>query len=153
MAERGAGLFLTGLEGVGKTSIACLVAKEARKKGFSGFFTSTFDLRENMRAKVSFDEDRPLFTHCREVDLLVLDSFEEADFQDMFVNLRLVQDLLSARAAQLKVTVVTSRVSPINPAIQQLLSLGTNLVQVQVEGENMRKVQRASLENLIKGQR
>ena len=74
MAEKGAGLLLWGHEGVGKSGAASVIAKEARARGYTVFFTTIVELREAVRERRLFDESSSVLERCRDVNVLVLDT-------------------------------------------------------------------------------
>lgn len=151
MAEKGVGLILFGSAGVGKTGIACLVAKEARKRGFTGYFTTVYELREALRARIGFDEEQSVLERCREVDLLVLDGLAEEDLSELYVNLRSVQDLLAYRGSKLRVSILTTRLPRSHSKLQTFFEgLAAHMVPLHVDGPDMRKKQSEQLAALVK---
>lgn len=154
MAEKGAGLILLGEPGVGKTGIAVLVAKEARKRGFSVFFTTIYELRESLRSRIGFDEEQSMLDRCRDVDVLVLDGFDEADLTEPYVNLRSVQDLLASRGSKLRVSIFTTRLGRAHSKMQGFFdALSTSMVPLHVDGPDLRQRRGEELEELIKPSR
>lgn len=105
----GRGLLLVGEVGTGKTAIAAVVLKYARSIGFPGFFVSFWELREYIRAKVSFDSDQTVFDRCRNVDFLVLDDFGVGDARDISLGDRFLEGLVTYRASRRRVTIITTR--------------------------------------------
>src|SRR5210317_697179 len=55
--DRGDGLLLWGNNGVGKTSVAVLVALEVRRRGASVFFVTAEGLRQSVLNKEPFDDE------------------------------------------------------------------------------------------------
>jgi DNA replication protein DnaC len=153
MAQKGAGLWLRGPAGVGKSAIAALVAKEARALGFTAYYTTVFDLREAVRNKQMYDESLSVADRCRDADVLVLDNFLQADVSDMFVNLRYIEELLVGRGSRLKITVLTSRLSP--PDLKDhsafVSAVEGYLVGISVSGEDLRKKRGQELKAAVLG--
>jgi predicted ATPase len=141
MAQKGAGLWLRGPAGVGKSAIAALVAKEARARGFTAYWTTVFDLREAVINKTMYDESLSVVDRCKDADVLVLDNFLPADIGDRFVNLRYLEELLVGRGSRLKVTVLTSRLSSAELKDQAsfVSAVEGYLVGIAVSGEDLRK--------------
>ena len=71
MVENGVGMIVLGEPGVGKTGIAALVAKEARSRGYVVMFTSVWELRELIRAKVRFDDELSMMQRAADVPVLI----------------------------------------------------------------------------------
>ncbi len=142
-ARRAAGLILWGSEGVGKTSIGALVLKSARAWGCSAYFTTVFDLREALRNKQMHDDqdEVSVFARCKEVDVLVLDNMRLVDENEMYVNFRLIEELLVGRGSRKKLSVLTTRLSykELSERRQFLSASETHRVSVQVTGQDLRK--------------
>ena len=154
MAERGAGLLLWGNSGVGKTAIAALVAKEARTRGFSAFFTSIFDLREALRSRQMFDGESSVLSRCREVDVLVLDNIQLADLSELYVNLRFIEELVVSRGSHLKITILTTRIAREVLTSDHGLFLETiegYLVAMKVDGPDLRMKRSDDLKTVVLG--
>jgi len=113
MIQRGAGLFITGDSGVGKSSVASLVCKEARARGYTAYFTPVWELRECVKARVMFEETTSVLDRCKQVHVLVLDGLAIDDAKDYNLGARRIEELLSFRGAQRLVSIVTTRVSQI----------------------------------------
>lgn len=109
MIRMGAGLWISGDQGVGKTSIAALAAKEARSRGFTVYFTSIWELRECIRSRIGFDDNVTVLGRCQSVDLLVLDELREDDADQHFFGAKQLEELLAHRRAAGKPSIVTTR--------------------------------------------
>lgn len=108
----GMGLLLSGSRGVGKTAIAAIVCKAARTSLRSCLFVTVWDLREMIRARVTFDPDTSMMTRARDVDVLVLDDFRAEEADARFLSLREIEGLVSSRASRQRITVITTRLTP-----------------------------------------
>jgi len=150
--SRGAGLFLTGPSGVGKSGIASLIAKEARARGKTVFFTPVFQLRDAMKAKVLFDEEQSYMQRCRAVDVLVLDNLQPDDLAGF--DARSIEELVTYRKARQKTTVVTSRatISEIRPKSERFLeaTLGA-MVYLPVSGPDLNLESHTALSKEVLG--
>ncbi len=109
MIANGAGLWLTGPKGVGKTSIGALAAKEARSRGFTVYFTSVWELRECIRSRIGFDDNMSILGRCQSVDLLILDELREDDADQHYFGAKQIEELLAHRRAQSRPTILTTR--------------------------------------------
>jgi len=141
MREKGIGLLIHGGSGVGKTSIAALVAKEGRARGYTVLFVGIWELREMMRSRIMFEEGTSIQDRCREVDILVLDSLGLDDATDTWVNERFLEELVNFRRSYRRPTIITSRLSPddLKVPMRRLFdaTLGA-LVPLHVKGENLK---------------
>lgn len=139
MTEKGIGLYIHGASGVGKTSVAALVAKEGRSRGYSVLFVGVWELRELMRSRVMFEDNTSIQQRCREVDILVLDALSPEDAKEMWVNEKFLTDLVSYRRSHKKVTIITSKIDPkvLKSDMRGLFNATTgSLVLMPVTGEN-----------------
>lgn len=133
MAEKGAGLVLWGPVGRGKTSIAVTIAKEARARGYSAYFTSVYELREAIKNKAEFD-DQAILSRCRDVDVLIVDNVEEGDLNiTHYFSMHDLKALVRFRGEHLKITIVTTRQNPAT----DFEGLSTYMVSVPVGGEDL----------------
>jgi len=141
MREKGIGLLIHGEAGVGKTSIAALVAKEGRARGYTALFIGVWELRESMRSRLMFEEGTSIQDRCREVDVLVLDALSEADAKETWVNEKFLEELVNYRRSYHRPTIITTRMPPtelktIMPGLFEA-TLGA-LVSLAVVGENLK---------------
>lgn len=106
----GHGMRLYGAAGVGKTSIAAMIAKEARTWKYTVLFMMIWELREAIRSRIQFDENVSIQDRCREVDFLVLDGFVDDDINERLVNALFLEQLITYRGQRGKVTIITTRI-------------------------------------------
>lgn len=144
--ERGVGLFIVGAGGVGKTSIAALVAKEARMRGHTVFFTPVYAMREAVKARVEFDSDVSYLKRCRDVDVLILDDLTLADLSGF--DARLVDEMVHYRKQCKRLTVITTAEEP-QALLAKAPRLGEvmlgSLVTLEVTGNNLNVTQHEQL--------
>jgi DNA replication protein DnaC len=154
MVAMGAGLWISGSEGTGKTAIAALAAKEARSRGYTVYFMSIWELRECIRSRIEFADDMTVLARCREVDLLVLDELREDDRTAPFLGAKELEELIAHRRADGKVTIVTTRLDS-----EKLVSLFPGLrsaseggmVWFPVAGKNLRSNRQTELTKAVLG--
>jgi len=142
LAPKGVGIVFLGPQGVGKTSLASILLRELRPRGYSGLFLTAWDFREFTRGKVPFDGEQLYGERARTVDLLVLDNLTELDGQDVAWGKRPIEELLSSRASLGRPTIVTTRIGSselASGAWRGLLPLG-RLVPVPVVGPDLSAV-------------
>lgn len=156
MAEKGAGLLLWGHEGVGKSGAATVVAKEARARGYTVFYTSIVELREAVRERRLFDESSSVLERCRDVDVLILDNLQESDVSEPHVNLAVVEDLLVGRGAKLKISILTTRIPFTELAARHesfVRTVSGYVVPMHVDGPDLRERRGEFLHDLVTGKK
>jgi len=111
MVQDHIGLLLYGQPGGGKTTVATLVAKEARTWKFTAFFSMVWELRECIRSRIPFDEHTSIMDRCREVDVLVLDGISHEDIDDKLFGMQTIEKLVIYRGQRRRITVLTTRLT------------------------------------------
>lgn len=146
MISVGSGVFFSGEEGVGKTSAAACILKEAIAAGQSCYFASHPELRD-----IRFDrKDIPLFgngtdgvTVRRKIEtttVLVIDGINDPFFDDKVFGPLQLEELLTKRFSDQLVTVMTTRSSLFKkPEHSSLLgAVKQCMVSVPMAGRNMK---------------
>lgn len=154
MADRGAGLLISGAAGVGKTGIAALACKEARSLRYTVLFMPVWELREHVKAKTSFDSSQTIMERCLAVGLLVLDGLRAEDARDYAFGSRSIEDLVSSRGSRKLLTIVTTRMTAteMREHLPGLVETAQGrLVYLTVEGPNLRSEQNHELQKLVMG--
>lgn len=152
MVENGVGMIVLGEPGVGKTGIAALVAKEARSRGYVVMFTSVWELRELIRAKVRFDDELSMMQRAADVPVLILDDLRPDDVSQSWFGRAEVEALVAQRAAQRKLTVVTTQMTPreLRDHVPGLMASAEEcMLRVAVKGPNLRKARKEELRQLV----
>ena len=156
MREKGIGLLVHGGPGVGKTSIAALVVKEARARGYTALFIGVWELRESMRSRVMFEEGTSIQDRCREVDVLVLDALSPEDSKETWVNEKFLEELVNYRRSYHRVTIITTRLSSkeLKGLMASLFEATVGaLVPLAVVGENLKHRRHDELVQEVFGER
>lgn len=156
MAEKGAGLLLWGSDGVGKSGIAVCVAKEARARGYTVLFTTAAELREAVQEHRAFDDSSSMLARAQEVDVLVLDNLRDVDLAKAFINLTSVEDLMTNRGAQRKISIVTTRIRFSELAAEYesfVRSTAGSLVSLEVTGPDLNEKRSELLHDLVTGKK
>jgi len=109
--DAGDGLLLWGPNGVGKTSIAVLVAFEAMRRGASALFMTSESIRQSYIEGSPFDDDFSMIDRARIVDVLVIDDMAKEHRGDTEFAERMLENLLRQRAAARKTTIITTNLS------------------------------------------
>lgn len=154
MLSRPAGLLLSGSAGVGKSAIAALVCKEARSRGYTGYFTTLWELRESIRARLLFDDEQSLLERCRSVDVLVLDGLRSEDAPEQILGRRTLEELITTRGARKKATFVTTPLDALElrQAFGGLMeSVQGCMVYLPVAGPNLRREKNDELRKAVLG--
>ena len=113
LLRRGIGMVLSGDNGVGKTSIAAVCLKNARKHGATGLFLTAHDYLSGVMNRVRFDDSCTCEERAKAVDFLVLDELGKepivaANERDGFAAM--IEDLVRTRVNNLRCTVITTNV-------------------------------------------
>ena len=150
---QGAGIYLSGAPGVGKTSAAVVLLKAARARFKSGYFARVAELRDAIRLQHDFDADQTVLSRAREVDMLVVDAFSEVDFKLPYFKLEDLMDLVAQRGQRQRVTVVTTTLaeSDVRDASPQFFeTVGAYLMPFKIkETENRRTAKKVELAKLV----
>lgn len=148
-----AGLLLLGPEGVGKTTISAVIAKEARCRGYTVLFIRLWELREMIRARIGYNDDLTISQRVREVDVLVLDDLREEDASEKFFTLAEIVELIKYRRGRCKITIVTSQVaSMIASALKPfVVAMQGILVPFVVDGPNLYESRHEELSRAVLG--
>ena len=159
MAKTGSGLLLSGNPGVGKTSVAACVIKEAVSAGLSSYFVTHAELKE-----LRFEKKETLFgdgsdgiSVRKKIDtaqLLVIDGFNEPFFTDNAFGPIQLEELLIRRSSNKLVTIMTTRSVATwkQENYSGLLDLVTQcMCSVPMMGKNMRDLVREKLQRRVLG--
>ena len=159
MMASGYGLLLWGSNGVGKTSIAAVIAKEAKRAGYSVYFTRAADYRDDVFTGAMFDSELTVRQKARSVDLLVLDDLGKEGKDASGSAERCYEDLVRSRTADLKSTVMTTNLTVEQFSDPDLGGYRTSFLAVMrgsvlptlVEGRDMREDDDSALVDSLTG--
>lgn len=112
MLKRGAGFYLHGPTGVGKTSFGIVLLKAAWERGLRGYYTTVKDLRLSLKEDIAFEGNESVMMHCKDVDLLVLDDLAADDLKTFSLSISEIEHLLSSRASRSRCTILSTRLTP-----------------------------------------
>lgn len=133
---KGVGFLLLGESGTGKTSAAAVLAKAAKARGKSAYFTRIGELRDAMKKDTMFSDDMSVHDRCKTVDFLVLDDLNLEDATLPYLNAVGLTDLVLSRGERYRTTVVTSPCETLQERFPRLFSSAANyLVPVEITGE------------------
>lgn len=142
MLSRGAGFYIHGPSGTGKSSAGVVLLKAAWERNKLGYYTTVKDLRQAIREDYTFDGDESVMARCKEVDVLVLDDLALDDFKNFTLGISEIEHLLTTRFTRSKTTVLATRLTPDAlrteyPSILQ--TMHGNFVSLACNGQNLKK--------------
>lgn len=153
---KGVGLFLWGDNSRGKSHVAAVVLKEARRVGFSGLLISPRHYIDGQITKEWFDEETTLAQRAEEVDFLVLDDmgkeYVKKSGSSGWSESNL-EYLWRERSKHNRVTLVTTNLTDklmkerYGKSIFQLVL--ETLVPLNVKGKNFRVAEHKRLRNML----
>lgn len=153
--ERGVGLLLWGINGVGKTGAAVSIAKEYRRRGYSVLFVEAASLKTLVMEHTMFDDDVSLIERARRVDVLVLDDLGKGVSDNTGFGVKLLDELLRHRNANVKVTIVTTNMNlkalgdELKPSTMHTLK--ECIVPIHCDGADLREEARAENTKMVTG--
>jgi len=161
MIKTGSGLIFLGPPGVGKTSAAVCIVKEAIVARYSVYFATHAEMRELRfsRRDELFGDGTDGITIAKKVeiaDLLVLDGFNEPFFTDKVFGPLQLEELLVYRSSRKLTTMMTTR-SGATLKKEEFTDLFEQISQCMVPlnmgGKNMRDDDRKKLSVRVLGGR
>ncbi len=144
MYSGGRGLLLFGKNGTGKTSMAVLIGKEYRRRGYTVLFMEAADLKRLVIDKEHFDEDETVWERAMSVDVLIIDDFGKGIADRTGFGARLWDELIRGRNSRKLVTFITTNAHPddmceeLDLLVSTMASLQEHTVPVEVEGPDQR---------------
>jgi DNA replication protein DnaC len=153
--KNGYGLILWGHNDTGKTSVSVLIAKEARRRGFSVLFVRAVQYRDFVMQFEKYNESESLKHRCETVDLLILDDLgkESSSLKSKGGSERLFEDLLRERTSNLRSTIITMNSNPekleerYERSFQRMII--ESFVQLKLVGESQRDIEKQKLVKFI----
>ena len=148
MLRRGAGFYLYGSAGVGKTGIGVVLLKAAWERDRTGYFTTIKELRQAVRDEDTFDGSESVLARCKEVDVLVLDDLAPDDFKMFQFGIGEIEHLIASRAMRARTTILTTRLTPDFFRLEYSSILQTmhgSFVALSCTGPNLKEAEDASL--------
>jgi DNA replication protein DnaC len=154
--ERGFGIFFNGKNDVGKTGAACVILKEARRRGFSCLFVRADALRSLIMSNTMFNDAHTWKQRAEMVDLLVIDDLgkEVSGEKSAGGSERLFGELLRERDSNNVSTLITTNTllsdfqKRYKSSMMHLLS--QKFVNVEADGPSLRKENQQQLIDFFK---
>jgi DNA replication protein DnaC len=156
MMSIGAGMFLWGPNGVGKTSIAAVIAKEVRRRGYSVLFVAASGLKRMSIEKEDFGDGQTVMDRARAVDLLIVDDLGKGVQDSTGFGARLLDELIRGRSSEKLAMIVTTNMNPRSQASSELKvstmhSMKECMLPIKIEGEDRREDSKKELKQLLMG--
>lgn len=109
-------MLVVGKAGAGKSSLAVVAGKEARRNGFTVLFVRASELADKLRS----DEEFPgggfsWKARAASVDLLILDSLSPLQSADQYVGDSPLSELVAQRGDRQRATILTFRTAEAKP--------------------------------------
>jgi DNA replication protein DnaC len=155
MVTDGVGLLFWGDNGRGKTCAAVLIAKEARRCGFSVLFVESASLKQSVINNERFD-DVSVWDRARDVEVLVLDDLGKGVQDTTGFGARLLDELLRHRCANKLVTIITTNMNPQDQLAEELkvstiAVLKESVLPVKVVGRDFRDEAKSKVFDVVMG--
>jgi len=157
MLATSSGVLFTGEEGVGKTSAAVCLLKEAMAANFNCYFVTHTEIKELSSERFpslygSGADGITVKRYIETAELVVLDGFN--DFGDKEYGAIQLEELLMRRASQRLTTIMTTRSAETlrhqkNRTLYEAVTYC--MVPVLIEGKNMRDEIRKEKDDRVKG--
>ena len=159
MLDQGYGLLLWGENGVGKTSIAAVIAKETMRLGKSAFFVRAADFRDAVFSGAVYDDYVTVKQRAGEVDLLVIDDIGKEGSDVKGTAERLYEDVVRTRSAERRALILTTNLTQddfVEPAKggyreSMVAVLTASVLPVKVSGSDLREREAERLARLLGG--
>ena len=154
LLSEGKGFLFFGPTGTGKSALASMVARQARSLGMPVYFTTLWELRQNIWAKNSFDSETSVMQRARDVRVLILDDLTVEDAHERVLAWPEIQSLLRERIHGQRPTLLTTRLdtSKLDATFPGFLDLVVgSMVAIEVDGENLREKASQDLERELVG--
>jgi len=161
MVDGGEGLLLWGPNGVGKTSVAALVAFELSRRGGTAYFVTAESLRIASIEKTWFDDETTVMERAQEVELLIIDDLGKEHRSESAYAERLIENLLRVRLANKRSTIITTNLPLVGNREKRVAGLNTvystSMLEVlreatlplEVTGKNQRLTAAAHLQERL----
>lgn len=157
MVSRGVGLLLWSDNGIGKTSIAVVIAKEMCRREKSVLFCEAADLKRAVFEKHMFDEDQSFWDRACSVDVLILDDLGKGVQDSVGAGARLIDEMIRHRNARKLITFITTNMAPSADQLGKELKKSTMevlkecVIPVHVEGKNRRDEIKEEISKILTG--
>lgn len=108
MITNGYGIYLTGMNGVGKTYLACAIGNHAIACGYSVRFLTMAAIIQNEIRGWRDEESASVAEECRNSDLLIIDDIDKVYKTRTGIEISLFDNILRSRVQSKKPCIFTS---------------------------------------------
>jgi len=112
MFRNGVGMYCWGKNGNGKTSAAIVALKSLRQRGITAMYLEYLMIKDYVINKVSFDEYETMWQRAMSVDVLLIDDVGKGVKDTKGTGEEFLKMILKQRSADMKITWMTSQISP-----------------------------------------
>lgn len=141
--DMGVGTLLWGDNGRGKTGMAAVIGKMARRMTRLVLFVECGELKRLAIERVPFDEDQTVWERARDVDVLILDDLGKGTHDRTGYGARLIDDLIRLRSANRRTTIITTNLnmSALKGTLKEstMATLTDCVIPFHVEGPDRRQ--------------
>ena len=157
--SKGIGIYFCGTQGTGKTLVACVILKEAIKRGYRVYFTMLTEVLEKYcDGRYDRDARKEFAQNILEADILVVDDIDKGYISDKSTFIDTAYDyVFRTRANKNLPVIITSNMTQDAFANQKNLVFGKSLlsifdehlVDVLVQGGDRRKKIQTELKEFL----
>jgi DNA replication protein DnaC len=153
MMRTGTGLIVSGSEGVGKSGVAAVIAKEATRWGYSVYIASHEDMQDLRFEDREFADGQTVIARIRSVDLLVLDGFNDDFLEDKKYGPKeldkLVQRRVGARLSMILATRIGMEKFRDEPLRGIRSVMKETCVGIKISGNDLREVASCEMQKRV----
>ena len=149
----GTGLLLWGKNGHGKTGMAVVFAKWARRYGYKVLFMEAAEMKRCVIERVAFDEEETMWERASAVDMLVIDDLGKGVKDGTGFGARMMDQLIRHRSANGRSIIITTNMDleqleeELKPSTMH--SIKECVIPVMVEGVDRRDESKTILRDLF----
>jgi len=121
--------YIGGKVGSGKSHICTAITTEIIRKGNEGIYIRWRDFLHQIKANMNTDEYEKIMKFYRQVPVLYIDDFLQADGKPTQADMNIAYELIDYRYSNIKTTIFSSEWA-LNNVIQLMEGLGSRIKQL-----------------------